>query len=563
MSALAALARELRTRLGLDIEALGPGALAHAVRGRARARALDEAAYLDALARDSAEWQALVEALLVPETWFFRDRGPFALLSHWATHAWAGRDARHPVSVLSLPCSTGEEAWSIAITLAAAGLAPDAFRIDAADLSERALAVARAGHYRPRALRGGPLDPAWARYLHRGADGHLEVAAALRPSVTFQRANLVDAPRVFAGRRFDCVFCRNLLIYCDDAARRAAVAGFTALLHPDGLLVLGHAETLPPDTTDFVREGPANAFAWRRAAAPAIASRNAQPGGASPVPLTSGGRYGRAPFETAPERTAPPQGERAPATQAVQWSVTPAEAGVQNCLNRLDSRFRGNDGGDRCATQGSTNLVAQGERGNSHHSERNAARPEEAASSQWPSQGQPGNPHHSERNAARPEEAASSQWPSRRAPAGYDASKSTTSGTRRRARAPRRAQPSLPIPGTGLPARPSRAGPSPSTDLARARVLADRGALDEAAAIAAARVAAVPADAAAHALLGIVRAAQGRDRDAIEHLRRALYLDPVHEDALGHLAVLLEHQGDDAGAARLRARLRRLDEVTP
>jgi chemotaxis protein methyltransferase WspC len=68
-----------------------------------------------------------------------------------------------------------------------------------------------------------------------------------------------------------------------------------------------------------------------------------------------------------------------------------------------------------------------------------------------------------------------------------------------------------------------------------------------------------PADAAAHALLGVVLAAQGRDAAAATHLRRALYLDPAHEESLLHLAVLLERSGDRSGAARLRQRARRAE----
>ncbi|MGH7785737.1 MAG: CheR family methyltransferase, partial [Candidatus Binatia bacterium] len=136
MTALAAITDLLRRRIGLDPAALGSAAIAHAVRGRARARGLaGPAAYLAALAEDAAEWDALLESVVVPETWFFRDREPFALLSRWARAAGAARSPADPLRVLSLPCATGEEAWSIAITLAAAGIAPAAFRVEALDLS--------------------------------------------------------------------------------------------------------------------------------------------------------------------------------------------------------------------------------------------------------------------------------------------------------------------------------------------------------------------------------------------------------------------------------------------
>jgi len=414
VTALAAIAELLRTRVGLDPEALGAAALGHAVRRRVQARGLDgAAAYLSMLVDDAGEWDALLEAVVVPETWFFRDREPFALLARWAARAWAGRGAGDPLAVLSLPCATGEEAWSIAIALAAAGVAPPNFRIEALDLSAHALALARAGVYAPRALRGHRLDPAWTPYLHTRGDGRLEVAGELRGSVRFRRANLVEVRRELAGCRFDCVFSRNLLIYCDAATRAAALATFTDVLRPHGLLFLGHAEALPPRTAGFVRESPLRAFAWRRTGGPAVAAH------------------------AAPHAT-------------------------------------------------------------------------------------------------------------RRAPRGAAARTAAVAPAGRRTHAP------------GAPrARPAGA----AADLSRARQLADRGDLAAAAALAAARIEHHPTDAPAHVLLGIVRAAQGRDGEATHHLRRALHFEPQHEEALVHLALVLERSGDVAAAARLRARARRVESA--
>ena len=412
MTPLAAIAELLRTRVGLDPRALGTAALAHAVRRRAKARGLDgAAAYLDAVRDDTGEWDALLETVVVPETWFFRDREPFALLARWAARAYAQRSRHGPLAVLSLPCATGEEAWSIAIALAAAGLPASAFRIDARDLSPAALAVARAGIYPPRALRGHRLDAAWAPYLHTRADGSLEVSAELRTSVHFARANLVEARNELTGGRFDCIFSRNLLIYCDAVTRAAALATFTEVLRPDGLLFLGHAESLPARTAGFVRESPLRAFAWRRTDDPPAAKH---------PPLRAVSRSARG---------APPRAR------------------------------------------------ASGASGRHVHAH----------------------------------------------------------GTAR--------------------TRSAHA----AVDLARARQLADGGDLAAAASLAAARIEHHPADAPAHALLGIVRAAQGRDGEAAQHLRRALYLEPEREEALVHLALVLERRGDTAAAARLRARARRVE----
>ncbi|MDX2169833.1 MAG: CheR family methyltransferase, partial [Deltaproteobacteria bacterium] len=266
MTPLAAIAELLRVRIGLDVDAIGTRALGLAVRRRARARGIDGLdAYRTLLAGDANEWQALIEAVVVPESWFFRDGEPFALLGRWAS------TARRPgtrLTLLSLPCASGEEPWSMAIALAAAGLPPEAFHIDALDLSERALAVARQGIYPTRALRSKPVPEAWHAYLHPLPERRFEVDAALRASLRFAVGNLVDVSRTLAERHYDAIFSRNLLIYCDATTRAAALASFATALRPDGLLVLGHADPLPPGTPGFVRVGPPAAFAWRRAAAP-------------------------------------------------------------------------------------------------------------------------------------------------------------------------------------------------------------------------------------------------------------------------------------------------------
>jgi chemotaxis protein methyltransferase WspC len=420
MTPLAAVAARLRVRLGLDPEALGGRALAHAVRARARARGVDAADYAAVLDRDAVELQALIDAVVVPETWFFRDVAPFVHLADWAARTW---DRTTPLTVLSLPCATGEEAWSIAIALAAAGIPVGALRIEARDVSARALAAARAGVYARRALRGRGLPREWARYLAERPDGTLEVDAALRPAVHFAEGNLVAAATDFAGRRFDVVCSRNLLIYCDAATRAAALETFAAIVRPGGLLVLGHAEHVPPRGGAFVREGPPAAFTWRR-----VIQRGA------------------------PAAVPGPRAERA------------------------------------------------GEIASRHVPQLRAAA------------------------AARPGTAAG---------------------------APRSA-PALAIDaGAGSSAAAGATGATPS-----ARALADAGRLDDAAALAEQQVARAPADADAHALLGVVYAAQGRDGDAAHSLRRALYLDPQHEEALTHLAIVLERRGERSAAARLRTRAR-------
>ncbi len=255
--------RELRDWLdrgfGLDAETFGPGALAAASRARELATGLARAGdYLELWRRDEEERQALLERLLVGETWFFRERGAFDALRE---QALAARLAGRPSRVLCLPCARGEEAWSIAITLHGAGIG-SAGLITAVDLSRPALDTARLGRYGPRALRGLALEN-WPEYLVPDGPGRFRVADAPRGMVEFFRGNALDAGWLRERGPFEAIFCRNMMIYMSAAGRVRLCRFLAEILAEDGLLFLGHAET-PPAEAGFGHHGASGAFAWRR-----------------------------------------------------------------------------------------------------------------------------------------------------------------------------------------------------------------------------------------------------------------------------------------------------------
>src|SRR5262249_4075648 len=147
MSGLHPFERLLKDTIGLDTEAIGASALARAVQERqAACRLRDPLAYWDYARSSDDERQQLVEAVVVPETWVFRDRGAFGALEQMVQDEWRGARGR-VLRVLSVPCSSGEEPYSIAMALTEAGLAPEQFHIDAVDVSARALARARRAVY--------------------------------------------------------------------------------------------------------------------------------------------------------------------------------------------------------------------------------------------------------------------------------------------------------------------------------------------------------------------------------------------------------------------------------
>jgi chemotaxis protein methyltransferase WspC len=222
----------LRETIGLAADSLGRGAVERAAKRRmAEAECPDVDTYVRRLRGDEELRQKLIEELVVPETWFFRDRQPFLLLARLA------KTRRAPLRVLSMPCSTGEEPYSIAMTLLDAGLAPGAFAIDAVDISEVSLAAARRGSYAANSFRGDE-GRAQEKWFHAEA-GRRQLQAAVKERVTFHHGNLFT----FAAEgRYDFVFCRNLLIYFDAPAQGVAVRRLLDLLKEDGVLFAGHAE---------------------------------------------------------------------------------------------------------------------------------------------------------------------------------------------------------------------------------------------------------------------------------------------------------------------------------
>jgi chemotaxis protein methyltransferase WspC len=192
------------------------------------------------------ERQALVERIVVPETWFFRDREAFVALAQLANERLV-RDPSHVLRLLSAPCSSGEEPYSIAMALFDAGIGPERFSIDAVDISARALDIARRGFYGRNSFRGRALEFRERHFTVGGSgavsgDVRYVLSEHVRNTVRFVQANLFDAPHP-ADAPFDFILCRNVLIYFDRDAQDRAIRLLDARLARDGMLFVGPAET--------------------------------------------------------------------------------------------------------------------------------------------------------------------------------------------------------------------------------------------------------------------------------------------------------------------------------
>src|SRR6185503_1136786 len=207
------------------------------------------------------ELQALIEAVVVPETWFFRDREAFSTLARLVREESLTAPADGVRRILSLPSSTGEEPYSIAMALFDAGVSADRFAIDAIDISAHALAVARRATYGKNSFRGRELGFR-ARYFAATASGH-RLADRVRAQVHFRQGNLLSPDA--APTRYEAIFCRNLLIYFDRATQDRAILALERLLAEGGVVFVAPSETGVLLNAGFVPVKAPFAFAFRKA----------------------------------------------------------------------------------------------------------------------------------------------------------------------------------------------------------------------------------------------------------------------------------------------------------
>jgi chemotaxis protein methyltransferase CheR len=223
-----------------------------------------------------AELDEAMELLTTNETYFFREGYQLRALRDEVLPLVASSKSQKLLSVWSAGCSTGEEAYTLAIAIAETPLLDGwQTRVYGSDISRRCVAAARRGVYGHSSFRVTPPEIRRSWFADRPDGAH--VADTIRAICLFGHLNLMDAERVRLIGRVDIIFCRNVLIYFDQRSRRRVIDTFYERLLPGGFLFLGHSESLLNVSTafelvhlreDLVYRKPAGAFSRATGDAP-------------------------------------------------------------------------------------------------------------------------------------------------------------------------------------------------------------------------------------------------------------------------------------------------------
>lgn len=270
----------LKERIGLDVTSVGPAIIERAVRQRSMAsKALTADEYWHILQGSRDEQQALIEAVIVPETWFFRYPESFVTLAKLAARRLADLNNMRALRILSLPCSTGEEPYSIAMALLDAGLKPHQFKVEGMDVSPLSVEKAKRALYGKNSFRGQDIEFR-DRHFTAENDG-FRLDERVREQVRLQVGNLLD-PALANEPPYDFVFCRNLLIYFDLPTQQQVFEVLKRLTHVDGVLFIGPAEGSLLGRFGMRSIGIPQSFAFSRQHAPEPVSATFVP---TPLPV--------------------------------------------------------------------------------------------------------------------------------------------------------------------------------------------------------------------------------------------------------------------------------------
>lgn len=196
----------------------------------------DISTFLAEIKKEGILWQEFVNLLTVNETYFFRETKQIDIMVEMARQ-------RGNFNILCAPSSSGEEPYTILMSLAEAGLLSKLGKLVGIDINSFVIESAKKGVYSKRSLHRTPIEAA-SKYFRENDERYYEIVAEIKRSADFRVFNIFD-PHIKSLGEFDFVFSRNMIIYFDKESRMQAEKTLHSLMKPGGVLFLGHADLIP------------------------------------------------------------------------------------------------------------------------------------------------------------------------------------------------------------------------------------------------------------------------------------------------------------------------------
>ena len=233
--------------MGLHAPAVGMMTISSAISRRMRTCNISShEQYLSLIITTPAEINELIEEVVIPETWFFRENQPYEYILNY----FQEQPTSKKVNILSIPCSSGEEPYSIAMTLMDNGIHESRYSIDAVDIAVKNIEKANVGQYRKNSFRSDDLNFIDKHFKKNG--DIFSLSDNIKEKVNFYCENVLNDSFSLERKSYDIVFCRNLLIYFDEDTQNTMFTRLDKLLQPKGILVLGPAENIQHANERFV-----------------------------------------------------------------------------------------------------------------------------------------------------------------------------------------------------------------------------------------------------------------------------------------------------------------------
>jgi chemotaxis protein methyltransferase WspC len=265
----------VKNEIGLDSKTIGDATIEKIIQQRMHQCKINSyEKYHSLLNSTSSELYELLEMVVIPETWFFRDIRPFEFIYTKIQKELIKNKSRF-FKIMSIPCSTGEEPYSLAMYLISKGIPESSFIIDAVDISKRSLQIAEQGAYGNNSFRGKHYHEFQLKYFNKEQDNY-QIKHNIQQKINFYIFNILQ--KITEHKyEFDFILCRNLLIYFDVNTKLIAFKQLSQLLNKNGYLFIGHSEfgSVPENT--FQNMGFEQAFALIKHNHPAFNSHNLVP----------------------------------------------------------------------------------------------------------------------------------------------------------------------------------------------------------------------------------------------------------------------------------------------